>query len=195
MNIMSRDFTTSEKVLLVILSVILLGLVYYQFVDVPVRDAIASYKADAEMAQTQIDILQARVLHLKGIQDNLNKLEESGNLSYMGSYNNSKEEVAFLNDILGNTMEYSVTFSSISRNGDQIRRNFTLQYKTRTYDEARKIMKKLVNGKYRCLVDDIRCNVDINGTTTVNQTATFYETMVGGTPDAALPESGASVKQ
>lgn len=195
MNIMSRDFTTSEKVLLVILSVILLGLVYYQFVDVPVRDAIASYKADAEMAQTQIDILQARVLHLKGIQDNLNQLEESGNLSYMGSYNNSKEEVAFLNDILGNTMEYSVTFSSISRNGDQIRRNFTLQYKTRTYDEARKIMKKLVNGKYRCLVDDIRCNVDINGTTTVNQTATFYETMVGGTPDAALPESGASVKQ
>ena len=195
MSIMSRDFTTGEKVLLVILSVILLGLFYYQFVDVPVRDAIASYKADAEMAQTQIDILQARVLHLKGIQDNLNELEESGNLSYMGSYNNSKEEVAFLNDILEDTMEYSVTFSSISRNGDQIRRNFTLQYKTRTYDEARRIINKLVNGKYRCLVDDIRCNVDINGTSTVNQTATFYETMVGGTPDAALPESGASVKQ
>ena len=41
MKIWSRDFTRFEKTLLLILSVILIGLVYFQFVEKPVRRAIS----------------------------------------------------------------------------------------------------------------------------------------------------------
>lgn len=195
MRTLDREFTLAERILLVVLVVILLGLVYYYFVDVPVRDTIASNEADLQMYQTQIDALQVRVMQLQRIRNNMDELEAQDMLTYMGSYNNSKAEVAFLNEVLQKAMEYTITFQDVTRNGDQIRRNFTLQYKTKTYDEARKIIKKLINGENRCLVKDIRCSVAEDGVTTVNQSATFYETMVGGEIDSGLPGNGASVKQ
>ena len=42
---LNRSFTRSEKLLLLLLSAILIGLMYYYFVDQPVRQSIAS--ADA----------------------------------------------------------------------------------------------------------------------------------------------------
>ena len=195
MRAMNREFTLAEKILLIILVVILLGLVYYYFVDMPVRETIASDEADLQMYQTQIDALQAKIMRLQRTKNNMDELEANDMLTYMGSYNNSKEEVAFLNEVLQKALEYSITFQDVTRNGDQIRRNFTLQYKTKTYDAARKIVKKLVNGENRCLVKDIRCSVAEDGVTTVNQSATFYETMVGGVADSGLPENGVAVKQ
>ena len=195
MRIMSRSFTLAEKIFLLFLVVILLGLLYYKVVDEPVKASIDSYEADERMYQTQIDILQTKVMQLKNIQNTMDELEAEDRLSFMGSYNNSRDEVAFLNEVLQRASEYSISFENVSRQGNQIRRNFTLQYKTKDYDKAKKIMKKLCNGNLRCLIKDIRCSVAEDGETTIAQTATFYETMVGGTPDAGLPESGASVKQ
>ena len=113
----------------------------------------------------------------------------------MGSYNNSKAEVAFLNDILAQTENYSISFSDVTRNGEQIRRYFVLQYQTKNYAAAEEITRKLCEGEYRCLVGDVKCNVSTDGKVTINESATFYETMAGGTPDAGLPENNASVKQ
>lgn len=45
MKIMSRDFTTKEKVLLLILAAILILAGYYLFVDQPVRSALTVPKA------------------------------------------------------------------------------------------------------------------------------------------------------
>ena len=195
MKTMTREFTRMEKVLLLVLVVILLSLVYYYFVDQPVRETIASYEADSQMYQLQFDALQAKIIRLQNLQNNLHSLEEEGNLSYMPSYNSSKAELAFLNDILDDAIQYQISFSEVSRRGNQIRRNFTLQYQTEDYDAAQDIMYNLCNGEYRCLVGDIRCSVGANEIVTINGTATFYETMVGGEADAGLPEDGAAVKQ
>lgn len=196
MKAMSRDFTLREKILLVVLAAILLGLIYYQFVDRPVREAIVSYEADAQMYQTQIDVVQSRLMYLRGIRNRMDELEANagGKLSYMASYNNSKDEVNFLNSLLADTLQYSITFSDVTRSGNQIRRNFTLQYQTKGYDAAQEIQLKLLKGHLRCLVGDIRCTIGSDRTVTINETATFYETMVGGTPDAGLPADKASVK-
>jgi hypothetical protein len=40
-------------------------------------------------------------------------------------------------------------------------------------------------------MSDVNCNIGPDGTTTIGVTATFYETMVGGTIDAGLPEDDA----
>ena len=191
MKIMSRDFTRNEKILIVILALILLGLAYYQFVDKTVRQTIVNAESEAQMLQTELDAAQQRLAHLKSIQTSMEKLEAEGRLSWMGSYNNSKQEVAFLNDILADTLQYSITFAEVTRSGNQIRRSFTLEYKTTDYASAQDIVARLCEGKNRCLVGDISCTIDREGIVTVKQSATFYETMVGGTPDAGLPRDAA----
>ena len=55
-----------------------------------------------------------------------------------------------------------------------------------------KLDQKLADSKWRCLVGDVQCSQIIGpnyetGYFTVSATATFFETMVGGTPDAGLP--------
>ena len=49
----------------------------------------------------------------------------------------------------------------------------------------------MTGSEYRCLLDDVSGSVNNryndDNSVTVNATATFYETMVGGKPDSALP--------
>lgn len=192
MKFMSRSFTLKEKIFLLALIIILLGLGYYYFVDQPIRESNGSAIAEADALQAELDVIQKRILHLQEVQDSLDALKKNENLTWMSSYNNSKEELAFLNDILADTLQYSISFSNVTRSGNQIRRSFTLQYQTKNYQAAQDIMTMLLESENRCLVSDARCTINANGRVTMNQSATFYETMVGGTPDAGLPSDSAS---
>ena len=194
MKVMSRDFTRFEKILLVLLALILVGLVYYRFIYIPVIESIAASEADYEETQKELEVIQERVDYLGGIQESMDALQEEGKLSWMASYNNSKEEIAFLNDILADTIKYSISFANVTRSGDQIRRNFTLQFTTDNYGIMEHMLSALSQNHHRCLIGDLRCTAARNesvleGNITVNATATFFETMVGGIPDAGLPES------
>ena len=194
MKVMSRQFTRVEKLILLVLIVFLLGLGYYEFVDKPVREAIASSELDLQLYDSQITTLQARLAQLTKVQNNLNALRASGE-TYMASYNNSKEEVAFLNDVLAETLQYTISFSNIQRNGNLIRRQFTLQYRIKGYSEAEEITQRILEGPYRCIVGNISCTVSDNDVVVVTENATFYETMVGGVADAGLPADSASTKR
>ena len=191
MKILSRDFTRAEKILIAVLVLILLGLAYYQFVDKPVRQSIANAQSEADMLQTELTAAQARLAAAQKVKNSLDELEASGQMSWMGSYNNSKAEVAFLNGILADTLQYSVSFANVTRAGNQIRRSFTLEYRTGSYASAHEIMARLCQSHDRCLVSDASCSMEDSGEVVVRQAATFYETMVGGTPDAGLPADSA----
>lgn len=192
MKIMSRDLNTREKILLLVLALILVALMYYQFVDRNVRASLNSYNADINQLQSEIDIAQAQLMHLTTVQSSLDAVEQTGKYGWMGSYNSSKEELAFLNGVLADTLQYSISFANVTRSGNQIRRSFSLQYQAKNYTAAQEILTNLLKGKYRCLVGDVNCTIAADGTVTMNQSATFYETMVGGTPDAALPRDSAA---
>ena len=60
---------------------------------------------------------------------------------------------------------------------------------------AREIIERLRDGENRCIVSDVRCSIATIGTTSVEAQATFYETMVEGTPDAGLPADAAKANQ
>lgn len=194
MKILSRDFTRMEKLLILVLALVLVGLAYYQFVYKTTQNSIASAEADAAQTRSELDIAEARLAQLNALQKKLDDLEAEG-LSWMSSYNNAKAEVAFLNDILATTIQYSVSFSNVTRVGDQIRRSFSLNYKTPDYESAQEIIKKLCACENRCLVSDVSCSIAADGTVTMRQTATFYETMVGGEADAALPADKSKAKK
>ncbi len=197
MRVMSRDFTTKEKVILLILIIFLLGFGYYQFIDVPVRESLAAAEAETANLQAEITAINARIATLERMQNEISDINASGRSSYMASYNNSKAELKLLNDVLRAATQYSVSFANVTRNGDQIRRDFSLQFTAPDYDSMRNIIQNLTSVEYRCLIGNMSCTLtrvryrDYTeyGALSVSVTATFYETMVGGIEDIGLPAS------
>ena len=205
MKRLSRDFTRGEKVLLLLLALVLVGMAYYFVVDRPVRTALESARAEKEALVTELTALQGRLAKMEKMQAELKALQANPEMSHMGSYNNSKAELDFLNELLDETDEYTVSFTGVTRDGDQVRRNFNLKFTVNDYATAERLLKKIYSCDLRCLLNDInytktrtyynttdrlRYARDYYERVNVTATATFYETMVGGTADAGLPASG-----
>lgn len=185
---MSREFTRSEKILVVILAVVLFGLLYDKFVFQTTDSVVQSLKAEADTTQAELDIANAKLVKLEKMEAELDNMDYSDAFGRMESYNNSKRETAFLNRVLADVSDYFISFEEVTRDKEQIRRSFSLQFVTNTYGEAVDVVRDLSYGEYRCLVDDINYSLAESNKIYINLKATFFETMVGGTPDQALPK-------
>ncbi len=197
MKILSRDFTFKEKLLLLILVVALIVLGYYQFIDKPCRRNIAEAQAEQEALQMELTAVNKKIDTLENMQNEINAISSSGKTSMMPSYNNNRNVTRLLNDVLGD-LGYSITFSNVTREYDQIRRNISLQFICPDYESMEDLFRQLTGSEYRCLLDDVSGSVNNryndDNSVTVNATATFYETMVGGEADSGLPEDSAAAK-
>ena len=191
MKFLSRDFTQREKILLAILGVMLVLVFYYYAVDMPLRnqeDALEAQKANLEI---EVQTAEAKVLEYQQMEQTLKNL--GSDATKMESYNNRTNEINFLNDLLASTSAYSISFSPVTVDGNQVRREFSLAYTSSSYVEAMDILEKLSGCKYRCLISDVSCapvssNTALTGAVNVTANATFYETLVDQTTDAGLPE-------
>ena len=191
MKIMSRDFTLREKILLLVLAVIVIIGFYYIGVDQPVRDAVNQAKSQQDALNTELTILQAKADSLTRMQSEMEEIQKDETLGEMGSYNNSKAELDELNQILQDADSYDIRFSDVTRDGNLIRRAFSLTFSAADYDKAQELVERLCTNQWRCLVSDIRFaakgdNLE-DGGVNVGVTATFYETMVDGKADSGLP--------
>ena len=198
MKLMSRDFTTKEKILLILLTVILLGAVYYLAVDQPVRNALAEAADAQENLTTELMVLQQKTAVLSKMQKELNTIQNHEGYGEMGSYNHSKAELDELNQLLQDADSYDISFSNVTRNGDLIRRNFSLTFSTSDYEKAEELIQRLCKGSWRCLISGINIVSQEDsleqGGVNVGLSATFYETMTGGTPDSGLPADTSAVQ-
>lgn len=192
MKVLSRDFSLKERIGLLILICILVVLVYYQFVHKTVTEGVQNAQSESQSLDMQIDAIIRQIQNLQSMQDEVDGLTEKKHFSVMESYNNSKQEMALLNDILAKADDYDIHFDDVTKVGDQIRRDFALNFATAKYETAEAIINELYNSPYRCLIRNVRISSKLNdvhkGEVTVDLTATFYETMVDGTPDSGLPE-------
>ena len=197
MKKLNREFTTREKLLILLLCLILVGLAYYQFVDQPVRTALNNAHAERDSLLTELTAVNAKLAVMRRMRDEMEDITAGGTVSEMKSYNNSKPEIALLNDILRGTPDYTITFADVTRDNDQIRRNFSLTFVSDKYASIQRIVKQLSESPYRCLIGDLKISVTRGktmeeGPINVNATATFFETMVGGVVDAGLPATSAA---
>lgn len=184
LEFLSREFNATEKAGLILLTLILLALSYYQFVDKPVRRDLAEAAAQKEKLTTDLTKVNADILRFQKMEAEL--ADEKIRASRMPSYNANKEEIARLNSIFESTLQYSVSFSAVSRNGDQIRRPFSLRYAVDDFPAAKAVVYSLARGDLRCLINNVSFSSS-NESVSVNLTGTFFETMVGGTADVGLP--------
>lgn len=182
---MINNFSKKEKFMLILLMILLIGLIYYRFIYLNVNNKIQAANGQADALQTEIDAANARLSKIRSMESKDTLMQR------MGSYNNIKTETAYLNTALADIPDYSVTFDEVTRDGNLIRRNFQLQYTASSYASAVEIIKYLTEGECRCMISDISCKIGTGGETTMNVYGTFYETMVGGTADSALPAENA----
>lgn len=191
MKFLSKDFTQREKVLLVILAILLVLVFYYYAVDMPLRNQEEVLNSQKSVLETDVQIAEAKVAEYEKMEETLKNLGDDANR--MESYNNRTNEINFLNDLLAKTTAYSIGFSPVTVEGNQVRREFSLAYTCGSYSEAMDLLKKLSQCKYRCLISDVSCapgdtNTALKGAVNVSVNATFYETLVNKTTDAGLPE-------
>ena len=193
MSILNRDLSKSEKNLLVVLVIVIIGAAYYLFVYTPIENGIHSAQVEQQALQTELEVTNAKVEKIKEMTEELSG-KSTARASYMPSYNAGKQELDFLHEILRDTSDYSVKFTGLTRNKDLIRREFSMKFSVRSYAKAKEVVKALENCDIRCLVADAVVSPverDSNlqdGDIDVNLTGTFYETLQGGKPDKDLPE-------
>ena len=193
MRFLSRDFTKREQVLLIILGLLLVLVVYYYLVDLPLRSETQRLESERAGLEADVAVAEAKVAEYQRMEEQLAKLGNSA--TYMESYNNRTNEINFLNDLLSSTAAYSISFSPVTVEGNQVRREFQLAYTCGNYSQAMDILGKLTYGHYRCLISDVGCapvqnsNSALTGAVNVTVSATFYETLVGKNTDAGLPEA------
>lgn len=194
MKILTRDFSTKEKILIAGLLVVIICAAYYLFVYRTVSDNIDALVSERESLESRLTIVSAQVERLQAMASQL------GNdtvRSYMPSYNSSKKELDFLNLTLADTEDYMVNFTTLTRNGDQINRGFKLQFTARNYAQAESIIKALEDSEIRCLIGDYIINPIeddehlLVGQVQVVLNGSFYETMYDGVADKELPEDEA----
>lgn len=190
---MSRKFTTREKILLIICAVLMLGLFYYKVVWVDTADTIAaSNTADLE---TEI-MMQETMAAKKADMENEIKTNADSVIGEVATYNNFSNEMNELDKILAAADTYSLSFSEATLEGSTVRRNIDVVYHASTYQNMKSILQKLHDCKYRCLIGDVSIttttseasNIQTSSDLNVSLTITFYETTLDSETTAGLAQ-------
>ena len=194
MKSMTKNFSKKEKLLFAVLAIGVLILLYYRLFYVNISEATASARSDAAELQTELDFAEARATRIENMKSEMQGYKTTGAVSRMGSYNSSKQETAFLHTVLDSVSDYNIAFDAVTRDGNQIRRGFTLQFSVPDYKTAEAILYEMTHGEYRCMIGDMNCSSH-NGAVTVSLNGTFFETLVGGAADSALPADEEAINE
>ena len=179
---MHREFTTREKVLLLVLAVMLLAVGYFRFFFIPVQNEISVQQQRQEELENSVLLEQTKLLQLETMQQKLAKIKASGAIpdAEIPDYDNIEKVMLQLNGILAHAQEYSLSIGEITDAADGIlSRPVELSFTAGSYTSAREIINQLYQCPYRCAVSDIseqaETNLSSDGTVQVDLTITFYE--------------------
>lgn len=142
---MNRAFTSREKVLLVVLAVLLIGIGYFKLILEPINTNIETYQANTNAEQDEIIVNTATLTKMRNMQQELEEIHASGDAKPMPAYDNSDCLLVELNRILSEADDYSLNFGGTSvLDGDYIvRRPLSLTFTASSYEQARSILTAL----------------------------------------------------
>lgn len=190
---MSRKFTTREKVLLLVCAVLLLGILYYRVVWVETANIIAAN--DVTLLEDEMLLEQMRATSKKQMVDEMagGTMEPTGEVAV---YNNLQNEINELNSILASADTYNIGFFDATLDGTTVRRDVNITFHTGDYGSMKSTLQKLHDCQYRCLIQDMTVSttaraeggIQRNGDINVSLKVTFYETTNNAETTIGLPE-------
>ncbi len=192
---LSRPFTKFERFFLILLTLVLLGLVYYRFIHLPVKERVT--EADTTLIEEQIATEQMRAELIQSMKDEVTENQETM-IGLVATYDNFKAEAAFLNTIFVPLAEtYNYGFETPVAEDNTVRRDIDISFTAADYRICRKIIQMVHDSRYRSLIKNVNITaVDnrsqgeyssvLNSPVKCNMTVTFYETLIGAQTTAGL---------
>ena len=180
---MNRSFTTREKILLVVLTVLLLGVGYFKLFLQPMEQRVEAFQERQNTAQDQMMIEAAHLRQMRKMEEELQQLKDSGAIpnAEVPVYDNIQNVMIQLNTILSQAMEYSLSFKEVSTDDTgMVFRPIDMTFTANDYD--------LYHCRYRCSVEDLSVNADLNlsieNEIFVDLSIVFYEKIESEADDA-----------
>ena len=162
-------FSAREKVLLVILALIVVGLAWYQFVFVNVQNQISEIQSQTADAEDTVAVDQAKLVEMNKMQTAIKQYEAEGlKKTAMPSFDNTQNVMNQLNAILASTSNYALTFDDLDTTTETgvVRRGVTLTFGCASYADAKAVLVNLSQGAYPCEIDSVSMVDNTANTTT-----------------------------
>ena len=150
---MKKEFTKREKILLLVLAVLVIGLGYYKFMLQPINSKISDYRnlsCSFEYEQNQI-----KAARINMMEKEIQKAQADGIKRTVAPYDNSVNLMPELYGIMKSSIDYSLDFGELVFENDIVKRPVEITYDTSTYKQARAIIDKLYSSQYAMQVDDL----------------------------------------
>jgi len=176
---MKRQFSSREKILLVILALLLLICVYYILVEKPVQDTLLDASQRQNEAESELTVASAQLETMHRMQTALAELDQSAQAD-VPDYDNAKNVVNLLNQAMALTEEYTLSFQPVTREGAIARRGIQMNFRCGGYQTGKQILKTLLESDYRCRITSMSVSC-VQGRdmrqedVIVNATVVFYE--------------------
>ncbi len=184
---LSRKFTTKEKVLLLILALILLAESYYLLVHQRVKKEMEEARTRTEAATAAYNEESARAEEKARMLQKIQEAEQDDSIHPLPDYDNSTNVVAYLNGVMASANEYNLVFNTVTFSDYVAMRSINMSFSCRNYAAARDIVAQLENGAYYCEVTGLSMAAEsgvndiTRGHVFVQMTAVFYEYLEAGT--------------
>lgn len=176
---MDRAFTTREKVLMLILSVIILACAYYLLVFAPSQEAINSSKTQVSQLESELMVDEAMALQVQNMQAELDQKKASGQrVKETLECDSTAVIMRELNNIMAGTSTYSLSFADAesSDDGSMVRHSVSVNFTAKNYTAAKRVIEELVNNKYTSLVTDFSITAqDDSGKASATATIVYFE--------------------
>lgn len=188
---MYRSFTTREKVLLLILALLLVGMAYYTVIHVPVTTQLSEIAIEKSEAEADVMIAQVKNVQLERMREELETLSaDAASVAPVPAYDNVQNLMNLLNQTLAATNNFSVSFDAVDTSEQFIRRTIHLTYTSADYNAAKNVVSTLLGGPYRCQASDFSLSA-ADGGVTVTMAVTFFEAQedLPAVPAEAEPET------
>ena len=152
--------TVREKVLTVILGILVLFCVYYFAFLIPVTEEMDACINENLTIEDQLVIYDATAEKKRMMEGELKDILEGGNkdVKELPAYDNSQNVMNQLSELLEDTEQYDVSFSSVEEQDNTVRREVSLSFTCNSYENAKNILSSISNSEYRCILKDLYIN-------------------------------------
>ena len=150
------EFSKREKILLLCLALLVIGLLWYQLIFVGTSDQAARLDSELAIAQTDLDVAHSKVEKMKTMKEDVAAYKKEGaNKVTMPDYDNTTQLMASLNSVLDDTSNYTLSFDAVDDSTRIVERGVKISFDCGSMKAARSIMKKLERETFACSIDSM----------------------------------------
>lgn len=149
----------SQKALLLVLVIVLMTVGYCVFFYLPIQERIEA--ADTSELEAEIQTEQIKASQIEKMRAEINENKES-NQPMVPAYNQFRSETEEINRIFANAYNFSFQYSEPQVDGMQVRRAINISFDTDSYDKAVSMIHEVLNGPYRCIIEDLSIDDNAN---------------------------------